>query len=189
MLWEPVNKSTTCGISDSAHRTRRQRTRLIRIENRCLQQTVTILAEHRRHPDRIVHRQANEPAEQQIVVQLFHQQTLRTDGVKRMQQHSQQMFGRDRGASILRVERGKLGVEGFQRFVGDAPDQAKRVVVGNPALWPDVAEKSVPPNVVATHSQALRARSDGIESDTSASGARSFQVPRRFGWVETCSGG
>jgi hypothetical protein len=35
MLWEPVNKSTTCGISDSAHRTRRQRTRLIRIENRC----------------------------------------------------------------------------------------------------------------------------------------------------------
>ena len=37
MLWEPVNRPTICGISDSGHRTKRQRTRLIRIENRCLQ--------------------------------------------------------------------------------------------------------------------------------------------------------
>jgi hypothetical protein len=28
------------------------------------------------------------------------------------------------------------------------------MVAGDPAFWPDIAEKSVPPNVVATHSQA-----------------------------------
>src|ERR1700735_5296649 len=35
MLWSLVNKSTTCGISDSGRHTKGQRTRLIRIENRC----------------------------------------------------------------------------------------------------------------------------------------------------------
>jgi hypothetical protein len=52
---------------------------------------------------------------------------------------------------VLGVERGKLGVEGLQRFIGDAADQAQRVVRGDPALRADVAEKSVPPHVIATH--------------------------------------
>jgi hypothetical protein len=30
------------------------------------------------------------------------------------------LFGRDRRAADLGVERGKLRVEGFQRFIGDA---------------------------------------------------------------------
>ena len=36
MLWEPVNNSTICGISNSGHRTLQLRAQLIRIENRWL---------------------------------------------------------------------------------------------------------------------------------------------------------
>jgi hypothetical protein len=82
---------------------------------------------------------------------LSHQLPLGTDGVESLhQQRAQQLFGWDRGAAILGVERGKLGVEGFQRFIGDATDQAQRVVAGDPALR---AHVTVPDRNMRTHQQ------------------------------------
>jgi hypothetical protein len=44
-------------------------------------QPVAVLAEHRGHPHRIVHRQPDESAEQQVVLGLFHQLPLGAYGM------------------------------------------------------------------------------------------------------------
>jgi hypothetical protein len=49
-------------------------------------QTLSLFGEHRRVPDRVVHRQPDEPAEEQVVVQLFHQQPLAADRVQDLEQ-------------------------------------------------------------------------------------------------------
>jgi hypothetical protein len=48
--------------------------------------TVADFAESRRHPDRIVYRQTNDIAEQQIVVGLRHQLPLGTDAIEGLHQ-------------------------------------------------------------------------------------------------------
>lgn len=52
----------------------------------------------------------------------------------------------------------QTGRRGFQRLIGNATDQAKRVIAGDPALRAQVAEKSVPPNIVAMVSKPSLAR-------------------------------
>ena len=44
-----------------------------------------VLGEHGRVPDRIVRREADEPAKQQIVVELLHQLALGADRIKHLQ--------------------------------------------------------------------------------------------------------
>ena len=64
------------------------------------------LRERRRRPHRVVHRQADKPAEQQVVVQLLHQQPLAPHGVEHLQQQrAQQLLRRDRRPTRLRVHR------------------------------------------------------------------------------------
>src|SRR5258705_406296 len=73
--------------------------------NIAVQQPVPVLAEHGRIPHRIVCREADEPAEQQIIVELLHQLPFRAHRVKRLkQQRSQQPLRRDRRASFARIE-------------------------------------------------------------------------------------
>ena len=43
------------------------------------QKPVPIFGEHRRHPHRLVHAQANEPSKQQVVLQLLDQHPFATD--------------------------------------------------------------------------------------------------------------
>jgi hypothetical protein len=70
-----------------------------------VEQPVPVLAEHGRIPHRIVRRQPDEPAEQQIVVELFHQLPFRAHRVQRLQQQcSQQPLRRDRRPSFARIE-------------------------------------------------------------------------------------
>jgi hypothetical protein len=96
------------------------------------------------------------------------------------QQRAQQLLGRDRRTAVLGLQRGKLDIEGFQRLIGDATDQAQRVIVGDPALRSNVAEKSVPPNVVATHPKPPpMSIQEAIESDALASQQGVFQQPAR----------
>ena len=62
------------------------------------QEAVALLAECRGVPARRVHRQPNEPAEQQVFVELLHQLTFGTDTEERLEQEvPEQPFGRDRG--------------------------------------------------------------------------------------------
>ena len=47
-----------------------------------LNQALAVLGKHRRHPNRVIHRQADEPTKQQVVLRLLHQQALRTNAVE-----------------------------------------------------------------------------------------------------------
>jgi hypothetical protein len=61
---------------------------------------VAILAERAGIPHRRIHRQADKPAEQQVVIQLLNQLPFRADRVERLrQQRPQQLFGRDARAA------------------------------------------------------------------------------------------
>jgi hypothetical protein len=55
-----------------------------------VQQPVAILAEHRVIPHRVVDLQTDKPAEQQVVVELFHQQPLAAHRIKHLQQQRPQ---------------------------------------------------------------------------------------------------
>ena len=49
-----------------------------------------VLGEHSRVPDRIVRREADEPAKQQIVVELLHQLALGADRIEHLQEQCTQ---------------------------------------------------------------------------------------------------
>jgi hypothetical protein len=51
-----------------------------------IEQPVAILREHRWRPHGLVHRQANEPPKQQVVIELLHQQSLAANRVEDLQQ-------------------------------------------------------------------------------------------------------
>lgn len=50
------------------------------------QQPVAVLGEDRRHPDRIIDAEADEPAEQQVILHLFHQLPLGSDREQDLEQ-------------------------------------------------------------------------------------------------------
>ena len=62
-------------------------------------QPVAVVTEHGRYSDRLVHRQPDEPAEQQVVVHLLHQLPFRAHRVDCLQQQRTQQ--------LLRWERGR----------------------------------------------------------------------------------
>ena len=68
-------------------------------------QPLAVLGEHGHIPNAVIHVQAHEPAEQQVIVQLFHQQPFAAHRVQRLQQErSQQLFRRDRRPPGFRVQ-------------------------------------------------------------------------------------
>ena len=115
-----------------------------------LQEPVAVLGEHRDVPDRRVHRQADEPAEQQVVIQLLHQLALRAHRVERLQQQRpQQLLGRDRRPAVVRVELVERRRQHRQRLVDDRPDRPQRVNLRHPRLAAQIAEQALRPNIVA----------------------------------------
>jgi hypothetical protein len=67
-----------------------------------LQQPFPVLREHRRHPHRLIDPEPDEPAVQQVVVELLHQLPLRADRVEHLQQkRAQQPLGRNRRPSAV----------------------------------------------------------------------------------------
>jgi len=67
-------------------------------------QPFAVLGEAGRIPDRIVRPQPDEPAEQEIVVELLDQLSFRTNAVEHLQQQrAQQLLGRHRWASFTRI--------------------------------------------------------------------------------------
>ena len=82
-----------------------------------VEQPIPVLAEHGCIPYRIVDRQSDEPAEQQIVVELLHQLPLRAHRVEGLQQQRpQQSFRRDRWPAVPRIKLVK-----FPRQLPSAP--------------------------------------------------------------------
>ena len=59
-------------------------------------------------PDRIIHPKTDKPAEQKVELQPLHQLPLRTNAVKRLQQHRpKQLLRRNRWPAKVRIERRK----------------------------------------------------------------------------------
>ena len=117
-----------------------------------LQEPVAVLGEHRHVPDRRVHRQADEPAEQQVVVQLLHELALRAHRIESLQQQRpQQLLGRDRRPADVRIEPVEGRRQHGQRLVDDGPDRPQRVILRHPGLATQVAEQALRPNIAAPH--------------------------------------
>jgi hypothetical protein len=121
------------------------------------QETVAVLGEHGRVPDRVVHAQANEPAEQQVAVELPHEPAFRAHRVERLQEQGppQQLPGRDGGPpargvqEALELARGR----GDERSVDDRQDGPQRVVGGHPPFATHVREQAFRPLVAPPHSR------------------------------------
>jgi hypothetical protein len=122
------------------------------------QQTVPVLGEHRRIPDVVVHRQADKPTEEQVVVQLLHQHPLATNGVQDLQEQcSKQPLGRNRRPPGVRVKLFKVRPQPAKDVVHHRPDRSQRMVLGHPLRRRNVAKHGVRLAVVTAHS-LLRAR-------------------------------
>ena len=110
------------------------------------------MAEDGRHPNRLVHREPNKPAEQQIVVHLLHQLAFRANRIERLQQQSAQQFlGRDRGAARVGINRVEPVGQMCKSGIGNLADSPQRMVRRNPAIRPHVAEKPLVVVVRAVH--------------------------------------
>ena len=97
-----------------------------------VEQPIAVLAEHGRIPDRIVHRQPDEPAEQQIVVELLHQLPFRAHRVEGLQQQRpQQPLRRDRRPAVARVKLAELPRQIRQRRVDQVADRPQRMIRRN----------------------------------------------------------
>src|SRR6516165_1588593 len=128
--------------------------------NIAVQQTVPVLAENCGIPDQVVHRQADEPAEQKIVFELLHQQAFRTHGIERLEQkRSQQPFRRDRRLALSRIKLAESRRQLQQGFVDELSDRAQRVVRRNPRLKAYITEQTVRLLVLAAHRPTLDRRS------------------------------
>ena len=117
-----------------------------------LQQPVAVLGEHRHVPDRHVHRQSDEPAEQHVVADLLHQLAFRADGEQRLQQQgAQQSLGCDRWPAFLGVHPLERRRQTLQRGVHQRADGTQRVVLRYQALRTCVAEQLARLTVRSTH--------------------------------------
>jgi len=128
-----------------------------------VEQTVSVERERRVVPYRIIDVQPDEPAEQQVVVELLHEQPLAANAVDHLQQRSpEQSFGRDRGSTDLRVARLEHRVEVPEQPVDELAQGPDRVVLGHPVLDRDLSKHSKLLHVRTAH---RRIRSKSISSD------------------------
>ena len=90
-----------------------------------VEQSVSVLGEHRMVPHRVVHAQTHEPAEQQVVVQLLDQLALRADRVKSLQQkRPQHVLRRDRATPRGCVQFVELRVQRLEHAIGQGANLA-----------------------------------------------------------------
>ena len=130
-----------------------------RVEERrrdvAVQQPIPILRERRRRPHRVVHAQPDEPAKQQVVIELLHQLPLAANRVERLQQQrAQQLLRRNRRPPELDIQRAEPRREPLQRPIGDAANRAQRMIRRHPLLERHVAEHRSRLLVGSTHQAA-----------------------------------
>ena len=108
-------------------------------------------------PGRVVDADADEPAEQKVVLQPFHQKPFGADRVEGLQQHCpQKLLRRDRWSSDRRIQRCEFLLQRRKRLVHDPPDRAQRMIAPNPRLEVHIAEQFASSIVAAAHEFTLR---------------------------------
>jgi len=117
-----------------------------------IEQALAVFGEHGHIPDGVIHVQPHEPTEQQIVVELFHQQPFAAHRVQRLQQQrSQQLLRRDRRSPGFGIQFAKPWLQFPQGLIGHATKSTQRVVLGHSLLRADVAEHVQLLLVLSTH--------------------------------------
>jgi hypothetical protein len=117
-----------------------------------IQEAIAVLGEHRRGPDGFVHIHADEPAEQDVVVELLHQQPLTPDRIEDLQQlRPQQALWRHRGSADLRIQPVEVRRHRPQDTIHERPDGAQRMVTRHTLLGRHVAEHRVGLTIISTH--------------------------------------
>ena len=120
-----------------------------------VEQPIAILREGRRRPHGIVHAQADKPAKQQVVFELFHQHPLAAHRIQHLeQQRPQQMLGRDRRPAGLRIHRLEARRQPAQRLIGHRPNRPQRMVGRHALLRRQVAKQVAALLVVSAHAHA-----------------------------------
>lgn len=105
------------------------------------QQPIAVGAEHGAVPDRFVHLQTDEPAEQQLVVQLLDQQPLAAHDVENLQERRpKQALRENRWATGSRVGRLELGIHARPEVIYQGPKPPKGMILWHPAFQGDVAK-------------------------------------------------
>src|ERR1700674_3999175 len=116
------------------------------------QQPLAVLREGGRVPNMVVHVQTDEPAKQQVVIQLFHQQSLTAHAVEHLQQQrSQQLLRRHRRPPLALVKLVELWRQFYKHRICDLADRAQRMVFWYPLLWRQVTVHSGLLKIVSAH--------------------------------------
>src|ERR1700752_1556163 len=117
-----------------------------------VEQPVPVLAKYRRIPDRLVRQKPDEPAEQQVVVELLHQLPFRAHSIERLQQQRpQQPLRWNRRAAVARVQPVESSRQRLQRRVYQLPDLAQRMTRRNASLQANIAEQLFRSPIFAAH--------------------------------------
>jgi hypothetical protein len=120
-----------------------------------LQQPVSILAEGRGRPNRVIHPEADKPAVQHAVVNLLHQEPLAAHGIERLnQQGPQQLLGRNRRPADSRVHLREPGRQRLEDLVRHATDRAQRMILTHALLGRQITEHATGLIVGSTHEVA-----------------------------------
>ena len=100
-----------------------------------VQEAVTVLGEGGGVPDRLVHGQADEPAQQEVVAQLLAEPALGGDGVEDLGKlGAQQVLGGDRGTAALGVEGIESRLDRTKGGIDQSADGTRGVVVRHDVL-------------------------------------------------------
>ena len=117
-----------------------------------VEQPVAVLGEDRMVPHRVVHAQADKPAEQQVIVKLLDQLPLRAHRVERLQQQRpQNILGCDRGPPRARVQRVEPRAKGLQHRIRQLANRTQRMVLRNTLLQRHTTEHPILNPLVSTH--------------------------------------
>ena len=99
------------------------------------EQPVAVLGEGGRMEDRLVHGQADKPAQQQVVGKLLTEAALGGNGVEDLQQlGAQQVLGGDRGPAAGGIERIQGGADLRKGGIDQRSDGAQGMIIGHHIL-------------------------------------------------------
>ena len=122
------------------------------------EQALAVLGEDGGIPDGIVHLEPDEPTEQQVIVELFHQQALAADRVQHLQQlGAQELLRGDRWSAHAGVELGEARRQVPQHAVDETAHRAQRMIRRDALLHRDVApHRALLVAIVTAHAHLRR---------------------------------
>ena len=111
------------------------------LRDRVRQQTIPILGEHRWRPDRFIHLQAHEPPEQDVVVELLHEEALTPNRIEELQQlRPEQPLRRDRRPPHGRIQAVEVRRHLTQEPVHQRANRSQRMIGGHARVRGHVTE-------------------------------------------------